>query len=313
MDLLLDSPFDEIRTARTPELCPKDDSLQAVVIANVVANCASLLGCLFNVVLIYTLRNYKEPLTKMVLIICFSDFVYAFSNIALYLQLFTAAWIIQVFSVLGTVFFLSSLMWTCMFARALFLCVKHESTAILAGEFPKFLIRSIPLPILYGIYVLILLFFEPNPRDIKLQEYRGVDLINLTLLVIPGAGVIIYATTYYVWVIRMLRQSGNSTPLELLIYPAILIFCLIPSELIMIYKWAYYECAGSLGVAQFVLVAVNLQGLLNAFVYGIAHLSFKKCCKRCRKQRERQSRLTESSHYLSMQATIEDEFIERKK
>ena len=269
---------------QTPDICPLDGpsvSAEALLLANRISSGASILGCLFNIILTCALRNYKEPLIKMVLMICFADIIFATTNILLGgVTTTNLLWICDVVGIFRVSSYIASLTWTCFFARALYVCVVHENARILAEKFQKYFIYSIPIPVFYGIYASQATCFSPNWVYCMQKESRGASSTELTLTFFPAIIVIIYTTYCYGVVMKKLRMTGHSTPFELLIYPAVLLLCLVPAEAVTVYKWVYYECANSLGIFSFAVATMNLQGLLNAFVYGFSHINFKKCKKR---------------------------------
>ena len=254
------------------------------VLASQITSGASIIGCLFSFILTCVMKNHKEPLIKMILAISVLDIVFATSNLLLIEAMeLKVDRLCTLASVLRALSYVGSLLWTAFFAHTLYSCLKQETTHIMKDLYSKYLWLSLGFFTLYSIWIILVVSFTDT-------DYSEVDSYNRTLFdllwtSIPIVTVVLYNTICYLRVIRKIRTSG-STPLELLFYPSVLIICLLPVQFLVLCEYFVDNCYASLGVFSYASVFANLQGLLNAIVYGIAHIKLKHCTKLCCKPRK---------------------------
>lgn len=266
-----------------------------------ITNNLSIFGCVFNLILTYAMRNYREPLIKMVMGICVMDLVYSSMNTLLFVyHVGDSDFICQSMVFLNAFGCLGSFMWTCCFAHSLYKCLVSDSIKAIQELLPIYAIISTIIPFIYGTYAVYMELFGLKDGYCVYQARMSFSVIEFVISVVPPTAAVLYTTFIYILVIQKFSLYGRSTPLELLAYPGVLIVCLAPTECLIFYKWIVGESGSSLGLVAYLSLTLYLQGFLNALVYGFSHLNTKRasCCNKRKVNRKKRQKRNESAEML---------------
>lgn len=268
---------------------PTEDLEASLNFISRVVGTLSLLGCIFNIVATVCLGKSKVILGKMVIILAVFDilnhFPWVFDSFSSTTSLITCEYIGSWLTYFG---YASSLFFTTCFAHSLYQSIKIGSIDCINRYFIKYIAVSTIAGITVGSLAVGLQFREYTiyPDGHTLCTNQHIDKFNwnnLLVIFLPELINIIACMVYYILIIRMLKSLDEKRHWGLLIYPLILVICILPA--------VTRKFLGLIGVdkafknytfKQFTRGLFGAQGLLNSFAYGLSreiYVTFKqKCC-----------------------------------
>ena len=172
-----------------------------------------------------------------------------------------------------------AIIWPCCIAHCLLLTLKRLDETIPDQFFLRYLIISIISPALWTAIGLALSL-------IQVKSNPTFDLNIISYLTPPLLGSLFCFICYFL-VVRQLRRFRAGNFFEMLLYPLILILCNLPYSLIFL-RVLILEQYDRPWWVQLFEVLFNLQGLLNAFAYGLSkriRTGYKEKCN-CKKRKE---------------------------
>lgn len=237
----------------------------------------SVAGCFFNAITSLYLQNTHVTLTKMVLALCMMDLLNDSLTFIL-LRVKVSEGFCWASNIMLWFSWGGALAWTCCFAYSLYITAKDISVHNVSKCLPKFAGASIVISL-----IMASIAFGFRFNDLDHESYCTFEFNEKALKTVAVVSVlsIIYCLYCYLTVIKLFKRKLNALHLELLVYPGILVLCLVPLVLETLYlimenDWPpfYFHLIQS--------IAFNLQGLLNAFAYGLSRRIKDGCGERWR-------------------------------
>ena len=249
---------------------PADDAKLQMLLM-IITCMLSIIGCFFNLTTTLILKIAHNTLGKMVVVLCIMDLLY---NVCCILTDYypgnSITCMIESSLMIGG--FAGSIFWTCCFAHCLYVSAKGDTVIILEDYFTKYTILSIIAAIIFGTTSGLTNFiqYEETTGCVHQTKTNAFDLSFFLVLICPVTLAVLYCIFCYASTIRALRQLREKLYLELLIYPLVLIICFFPYIGVGIYKQINETVSIPSLVTLISKSLFNLQGFLNAFVYGLS-------------------------------------------
>ena len=239
----------------------------------------SIIGSLFNAVTTCYLKAYTSGIGKIVLALSAFDIILALGNFLCGVfseEDETGPLLIFLFGWNGAI------IWPCCLAHCLLLTLKRLDETIPDQFFRRYLIISIISPALWTAIGLTLTRIKN-----KLGEEAPFDLNIISYLIPPLLGSL-FCFICYILVVKQLKKMRAGNFWEMLLYPLILILCNLPYSIIFCRELLQTEEENQDQPWWSVMfdILFNLQGLLNAFAYGLSkriRTGYKEQCS-CKKR-----------------------------
>lgn len=272
-------------------------------IANAISSSLSILGSLFNLVTTIILRKEWTTIGKMIVALSLADILGAAMTIFLFIQNPSnlTCQTISFFSTFGNI---SSFLWTCFFAHAMYVSMNHIEVRSLSKYWWRYVAISFILSAGLGITAVYTSFYtvgvDPAPEYCYHRSLdERFDWGNLIIIILPMGLSALYCSFCYISVVGQIRKTGSNLFSEVVFFPLILIICNLPICIVGFLT----EMKGSWAISfSFVMVANilwNIQGLFNAFAYGLSQkiiYGYKELC--CMRKREHTISLLKSANQV---------------
>ena len=262
---------------------PDQDDIQFIVRLNVAVAILSILGCLFNLTLTFTIKNSQYTIVRMVVGLSIMDMLTNLMVIIQPIQLTSDA-LCQLESFIRYFSYVSSIAWTCCFAHCLYRAITHDNFQVLNRYLKYYFLFSTGCGLAAGIIALVFKMreiVEGVNLCVHINAIGKPDYGNWMINIIPVSMSITYCLFCYCSVMRELRKMGSRLHLELVLYPAILIIC--TASAISMQLYIQFNPVYSVPFAWDLLTNLlyNAQGALNGIVYGVSKRKALKCKERC--------------------------------
>ena len=228
----------------------------------------SALGCIFNLIATFLLKLHGNVLGKMTIFLSINDLIFI---IALILGIFgkreDIPFLVVFSSLTMWASWTGSIFWVCCFGHALYTSVKSGEQCLTNSLFSKYVCSSFIVSVVSMV-----------------TEYLSVYELILSLSIFAGTITtsIVYCSACYITVFKILRQNQEKVPLELLLYPLILIICEIAILLYAIMSTFIVEHDKSMLVTNIGVLIFLSRGIWNSLAYGLSskiRSGFKALCK----------------------------------
>ena len=241
----------------------------------------TILSCVSTfavIVIAIILKAYKEPLGMMVLGITISDFIFTFTKImgSIFVpQTDSICNLLELICLYGIV---SSVMWGAFFGHALLIISKTFRVELLE-KYKKYYIIFGSIATL-GYQMLNLLINQTESWTDQTGEKKCIHrtfpgTFDYTFWIYLAFPLLLGFTLSVIWYakaaknFRVLIAGDNAKHLlTLIVYPAIMLICWFP--LIAVNILSQFGVTVSLQVQALTLAFGQLQGLLNALIYGVS-------------------------------------------
>lgn len=248
-------------------------------------------------------KSYKAPLEAMIMWINFADFVFSLSKtVGSVFDILSpgTCLILQITSQFGMI---SSVFWGAFFAHALLTASYHQETQIIVKNHRAYLIFAVYLPIIMVSSLIFLRFSEYSDKMCIHKVYEDqFDYGYIFLTAVPAIISCCLSITWYLMAARriksMISMEGSKELLTLIVYPAILVICwLLPMT---IYLCLALGCSINPIWVNIGQTMDQLQGVLDAIVYGGSKNNLRQICKcKCKVRQINSNQSSEKSLSLS--------------
>lgn len=269
---------------------------------------APLLSCVSTVIaviLCLSTKSHRQPLTKMIIAINLSDFLFVLPKV---LPVFIGSdWYCKTLHVISRFGVLGSVFWSALFAHAFMTIVKHEQMEILEDRIRCYSVIGLIFPAVLVVGVLAG-GMEYNPTItscVHLTAKGFFDWINFFSFAFPVMMGCLFSCLLYIKTARKLyyfvREGQENHIFTLVVYPAILIVCWIPSLFLT------FLLAIGVNVSNDMVTIFQawdqLQGFFNGIAYTMSRQMIVAACKRCCCKREKETIIETDENFTSLNGT----------
>lgn len=245
----------------------KFQDLIAVLLSAITTSLVVLLSLIFKL--------YKRPLSRMVLAMSIPHVIfYGVKFVALVFPPRSDQYC-RILSIINISGFESAVIWGALFAHAFYIILKHQSfnEQYLPRMMNYYLIGAVLVPLMNGGFAYLaqfLVYSETQKTCVHVIYYEHIDIPYIMTVIIPIAVAILLSIIWYKMAINKIAalrgmQAGPEAYV-LLIYPGILLICWTPS--LVLHISLQFGANPSDTLITIFVSLVNIQGLLDALVYG---------------------------------------------
>ena len=241
----------------------------------------TILSCVSTfavIVVAIMLKAYKKPLGTMILGITISDFVFTLTKTMGSIFIPQTGFLCNLLQTICLYGIVSSVMWGAFFGHALLITSKTFQVELLEKYKKYYIVFGSITTLGYEMLNLLTNNVEYLPDETGVVRcihitYPGTfDYAFSLFLTFPVLSGIILSVIWYVKAAKNLRVliKGDNVKhlLTLIVYPAIMLICWFP--LIAVNALSQFGVAVSLQLQALVLAFAQMQGLINALVYGVS-------------------------------------------
>lgn len=252
-------------------------------------------------VVIYGMYNkiYQHVLGKMVLIVNAADLAFCLVSLSPRMYPPRGDLHCKIVQAIAHSTLIYSLLWGTFFGHALYTITKHQNILALQRSFSGYVKYSIIISLGLGIATFFTDYTQYSATQGLCVHLALPNVPDFTLIAFSQIPITLTCVMSFVWYIRagtVIKKGSGITRmnniLTLLIYPGIVIFCWLPVNIVT--TSVIFGRAVNPMVDEVTKHIYQLQGLLDALVYGIAPVMKKLCASK--NHVEDESDLEEHSH-----------------
>lgn len=262
--------------------------------AYAIAPILSSISTVVAIILCLTTKSAKHPLTRMIIAINLSDFLFTFPKVIP--VLIGESWYCDLIQVVSRFGVISCVVWSTLFAHAFMTIVQHVQMEVIDKRFKYYVIIGVVLPAAAGLTALAgEMEYDGSNHSCDHAVANGYfDWEDFVFFAIPIMVGCFYSCYLYIKTARRLknfvREGHEKYVFTLILYPGILIICWGPS-LFLNFLYAV-RVPVNINVTKFFQAWDQLQGFFNGLAYtGSRQIVLNACKRRFRCKKKKASRL----------------------